>query len=250
MAGNIGHQRAAGLIPAVKFHTAGMKPAARRCVLLCLCSLALLGAVGCSAANKNKGDPLMGEFGPKGEGAKAPPTKTSSNQVPPIPTASYGVSTANLAAGTLPGSRNLAISDPQPAPNSGPGALTAGTKDSANAVLSVPPPAVQAVPRDSSPVVPATFDKGQPPPPDPLLTQQPAPVSPPPPGQGPADPLQGQLKAHGVTWQRAENVPGGVKFTCIVPNPQNPQVSRAYEAIGPDYPAAVRAVLWEIDNKR
>jgi len=217
--------------------------------LLCLCSLAFLGAIGCSTTNKTKGDPLMGEFGPKGE-VKPPATKTSSNQVPPIPTAGNGISTANLAAGNLPGSQNLAIGQPQPSPDKGPGSLTAGSKDQANAVLT---PIVQPVPKDNSPVVPATnWDKGQqPPPPAGLATQQqPAAVVPPPPGQAPVDPLQGQLKAHGVTWQRAENVAGGVKFTCLVPNPQNPQVSRAYEAIGPDYPAAVRAVLWEIDNKR
>jgi hypothetical protein len=221
-------------------------------VRLCLYSLAFLGVCGCTAASKNKGDPLLGEFGPKGE-VKTPPTKTSSNQVPPIPTATTGINTANLAAGTLPGSRNLAISQPQSNAENGPNSLTAGSKENANAVLSRPEPVVEPVPRDNIniPVVPASnWDKSQqPPPPDPLLTQQTNPANPPP-GQQPADPLQGQLKARGVTWQRAENVAGGVKFSCIVPNPQNPQVSRAYEAIGPDYPAAVRAVLWEIDNKR
>jgi hypothetical protein len=234
----------------------------RPAVWLCLFSLAFLAACGCSTTNKNKGDPLMGEFGPKGE-VKPPATKTSSNQVPPIPTASSGVNNSNLAAGTLPGSRNLAITQPQANADPGPGSLTAGSKDNANAVLARPEPVIQPVPRDiQSSVVPASnWDKGQKPPQsDPLLTQQPpagpppgqqpAAVNPLPPGQPPADPLQVQLKSRGVSWQRAENVAGGVKFSCLVPNPQNPQVSRAYEAIGPDYPAAVRAVLWEIDNRK
>jgi len=230
----------------------------RSAVWIYVYSLAFLGACGCGATNKNKGDPLLGEFGPKGE-VKPPPAKTSSNQVPPIPTATAGINTANLAAGTLPGGRNLAISQPQTNPDNGPNSLTSGSKENANAVLSKPEPVVQPVPRDNNniPVVPASnWDKSQqPPPPDPLLTQQTNPANPlspgqVPPGQQPADPLQSQLKARGVAWQRAENVAGGVKFSCIVPNPQNPQVSRAYEAIGPDYPAAVRAVLWEIDNKR
>jgi hypothetical protein len=131
--------------------------------------------------------------------------------------------------------------------------LTSGSKENANAVLSSPQPVIQPVPRENSPVVPATnWDKGQPPPtPNPLLTQQPAAVSPTPPGQQMEnDPFQAQFKARGVTWRKAENVAGGVRVTCTVPNPQNPQVSRAYEAIGPDYPAAARAVIWEIDNKR
>lgn len=246
-----------------------------------LFSLALLAAFGCSTTNKSKGDPLMGEF-PKGEPAKSPPTKTSSNQVPPIPTATSDINNSNLAAGTLPGSRNLAIGQPQNNPANNPGALTAGDKGKTNTVLANPTPVVEPVPRDNTTVVPASnWDKGkQAPAPDPLLTQpsttanttptqpprqgltwpdvnwaanpppQPAAVTPPPPGQAPIDPLQAQLKSKGVTWQRAENVAGGVKFTCIMPNPQNPQTSRAYEAIGPDYPAAVRAVLWEIDNRK
>ena len=253
----------------------------RPAVWLCLFSLALLVACGCSTTSKTKGDPLMGEFGPKGE-VKPPATKTSSNQVPPIPAPSSGINNSNLAAGTLPGSRNLAITQPQA---NNPTSLTAGSKDNTATIPAKLEPIVQPVPRDNVPVVPASNwdNKGQQTPTaDPLLTQQPAAANPPAAGNqptnnrpgltwpnvnlgsnpppaaapaaqnnaAPADQLQSQLKSRGVTWQRAENVAGGVKFSCIVPNPQNPQVSRAYEAIGPDYPAAVRAVLWEIDNRK
>jgi hypothetical protein len=89
-----------------KLENNGDQTGSRPTALLCLFSLVFLGICGCSAANKNKGDPLMGEFGPKGEGAKATPAKTSSNQVPPIPAAPTPINNANLAAGTLPGSRN------------------------------------------------------------------------------------------------------------------------------------------------
>jgi hypothetical protein len=233
----------------VRFQEMGKEMKRLRGSRLCLVSLAFLCACGCSTTNKNKGDPLLGEFGPKGD-AKAP-AKTSSNQVPPIPTASFGINNAVLAAGPFPGGRTLAINEPQPNPQIGPGALTAGAKD--NPVLNNPQPVVQAVPKDNTPVVPAaTWNNGQPPPPplsNPQLTQQTSPANPLPGQPPPPDPLQAQLKAHGVAWQRAENVPGGVRVTCIVPNPQNQQISRTYEAIGPDYPAAARAVLWEIDNK-
>ena len=213
------------------------------------------------------------------------PGAFSQEILPPIPTPSSGINNSNLAAGTLPGSRNLAITQPQA---NGPTSLTAGSKDSTATVPAKLEPIVQPVPRDNVPVVPASNwdNKGQQTPPaDPLLTQQPTAANPPPAGNqptnnrpgltwpnvnlgsnpppaaapvtpaatnnaAPVDQLQSQLKSRGVTWQRAENVAGGVKFSCIVPNPQNPQVSRAYEAIGPDYPAAVRAVLWEIDNRK
>ena len=119
-----------------RFKEKGGQKGRRSAVWICLYSLAFLGACGCAATNKNKGDPLMGEFGPKGGEIKPPATKTSSNQVPPIPTATAGINTATLAAGTLPGSRNLAISQPQANPDNGPNSLTSGSKENANAVLS------------------------------------------------------------------------------------------------------------------
>src|SRR5260370_33808339 len=98
----------------------GKEKGRRRSVLFCLFSFALLAACGCTAANKNKGDPLLGEFGPKGE-VKTPPAKTSSNPVPPIPTATAGINNATLASGTLPGSQTLAVSQPPPNSDNGPG---------------------------------------------------------------------------------------------------------------------------------
>jgi hypothetical protein len=147
------------------------------------------------------------------------------------------MSTAALAAGDpLPGSRPLVIGMPQETPASGwPGALTSAPKATtgAGAVLSRPEPIVQPVPRDDSAPVPAVAT---------------APTAAPP--GGAPDPFDAQLKARGVTMRRADNVAGGVKFSCLVPNPQNPNVSRVYEAIGPDYASAVRAVLWKIDQQK
>jgi len=43
---------------------------------------------------------------------------------------------------------------------------------------------------------------------------------------------QAQLTARGVTWQRLETWgdQGDWKFTCSIPNKQNPYISRTYEA--------------------
>ena len=60
--------------------------------------------------------------------------------------------------------------------------------------------------------------------------------------------VESQLRARGISWQKAQNVEGGVRFSCIVPNRHNPEVTRMYEAIGPDWAAAVRAVLWKIEK--
>src|SRR5207253_1888413 len=78
----------------------------------------------------------------------------------------------------------------------------------------------------------------------PLTTSPPAAQSPAP----NADPLLAQLHAHGVTWQNAKSDPGGIRLTCIVRDLQHPDIERWYEAIGPDYAAAVRGVLYQIDR--
>jgi len=64
------------------------------------------------------------------------------------------------------------------------------------------------------------------------------------------DQLEAQLKTHGATLQRQEQVAGGVKFTCAVPNRLNPDINRFYEATASDYASAVRAVLQQIDAQQ
>lgn len=61
--------------------------------------------------------------------------------------------------------------------------------------------------------------------------------------------LQTQLKARGVQWQKSEVVPEGIRFSCIAPSRSNPESSRIYEAVAPDYASAVQAVLLQIDRE-
>jgi hypothetical protein len=57
------------------------------------------------------------------------------------------------------------------------------------------------------------------------------------------------LAARGIIWQRLETGANGEwKFTCSVPNRQNPRVRRTYEARGTDPVTAVRAALDQIDK--
>jgi hypothetical protein len=65
---------------------------------------------------------------------------------------------------------------------------------------------------------------------------------------------QEMLRAHGVTWQRLETwgEGGEWKFSCSIPNPQNPSIRRNYEFRAPgEYGlAAIRAVLEQIERER
>src|SRR5438552_2226440 len=63
------------------------------------------------------------------------------------------------------------------------------------------------------------------------------------------DPLMGE-KAPGVVYQQQDSVPGGVRFRCAVPSPQDPTVLERYEATAADYRSAVLAVLNQIDKSR
>ena len=68
-------------------------------------------------------------------------------------------------------------------------------------------------------------------------------------GQGTASMTYEQAKAiltaRGVTWQRLETWgdAGEWKFSCAIPNPQNPNIRRTYEATARDDLSALRAVI-------
>jgi hypothetical protein len=192
---------------------------------------------GCNSLGMNAkqgpvmGDPLLGEFGPKGvPPAKTltPYQKTSAGPVPPIPTANSATSTAALAGG-----RPLSINGGGFAAASQP----AGTLTGSGGIILRPPeaiPSVQEVPLDThrpggNTGLPASTWNSQIP-----SYQQ----------------LQDQLRARGVTFQKADPVADGVKLTCIVPNRLNPQVNRFYEATARDYAAAVQAVVQQIDQQK
>jgi hypothetical protein len=61
-----------------------------------------------------------------------------------------------------------------------------------------------------------------------------------------------QLKDRGVIWQRLDVVPetGEWKFSCSVPNRQNPNLRRTYEARAREPLAAVQSVLARMDSEQ
>jgi hypothetical protein len=247
-------------------------------LLAWICFFSLAGILaGCSSASKAKEDPLFGVGGTHPGGPPPASTPRSKNEVSSAPS-STGPNLASLA--TLPDSRPLAIATPQaPATgNTDAVALASTPKSATGATLSAPVPFVQPVPRvGEDPVVPAsswarapekvpgnaapaqaaapsTAGEATPVPtvsginiPQPPVSRTAAPAAAP--QQALAeDPLLTQLRSHGITSQKNQNVEGGVRFSCMVPNRQNPEVARMYEAIGPDWHAAVRAVLWKIEK--
>ena len=222
----------------------------RRWGALALALSVLAGAAataGCSNDSRLKsGDPLTG-------GAPAIPARTETtavattsapkNSVPPIPAPSSATSNAALAGGAfqpLDPTRDLRIGDGQPIPAARGGH---GPVNGSTATLNAPQPIVDKT---------AT---GQ-------LTSGPKQTASPPPStiqpvSGPAgastDALLAMLQARGVTWYRVEaspDKPGEMRFSCTVPNPNNPNIRRMYEAHGPDQRTAMLAVLSQMDQER
>jgi hypothetical protein len=60
------------------------------------------------------------------------------------------------------------------------------------------------------------------------------------------------LQARGVVWQRLEAVgdTGEWKFSCAIPNRQNPRLRRVYEARAKDSMSAVRSAIDQMDKDR
>jgi hypothetical protein len=67
-----------------------------------------------------------------------------------------------------------------------------------------------------------------------------------------ADALLALLQARGVSWQRLENTGDSAewKYICSVPNPNNPNIRRTYEARDRDPRSAMAAVLTQMDQER
>jgi hypothetical protein len=63
--------------------------------------------------------------------------------------------------------------------------------------------------------------------------------------------LQSQLAAHGVAWQQLQtSADHSWKFACSIPDRQNPNVSRTYEATAATDLAAIRAALDQIGKEQ
>jgi hypothetical protein len=205
-----------------------------------LLGAALLCLVGCNQLNPSTTkdpDPLLGATA-----AAAPPAAKADLKagtpvvaVPPVPDASSVNSTVALTA-AIPrkdGAADLRIRNG--ASNEGsenwarPGA-TSGEKSAA--VLRGPETAVEpAAQRDGNPVY-NTVSQGNA-------------------RQGDFEQAQAQLAQRGVIWQALQaGERGEWKFTCSIPNPQNPKLRRTYEAQGADYLSAMRAVLEKIDKEQ
>lgn len=180
--------------------------------------LAALLPCGCSsmARDRQAEDPLLGGFrrasGP-GEVAVAAPAPAEAS--------------GRTASAAAPGSGPLALREQV-------GGSPAGVQ-----------PAWQP------PAQPVVQPASQPRPPEPVF--QPvsrASASPVPASRSTYEQIQAQLTARGVKWQRQETWGDtGWKFSCSVPNKQNPFISRTYEAQAPTYLAAVQAVLEQIDRE-
>jgi hypothetical protein len=201
---------------------------------LLVAGLATLLLTGCPSTTPTKTtssvDPLLGDYAPRpgGPAPAAPPpgpSKTSQLGVPPIPSAQLTPSAAGLASGrALQGGRPLALDGGVAAiPAAGP----------AKASLQ---PLVQPVPRELPLPGPGVVPVG-------------GGAWTPPPTPGAQDALLAQLKARNVLWHKQETVPGGVRFSCIVPSRTQPDATRVFEATGRDLTAAVQAVLQKIDSQ-
>lgn len=233
--------------------------------------LAGFAAPGCSPLQKTdtKSDPLKGDAAITTNKTNVPPPREPASFTPP----------ALAATGNLPGGGGLGFQTADP-PGKNPvwqgnaAETNNGSAAPANTGIQLknPVPVIQ-------PTGPETRDVPKPPPLSgvmgvakgaPISQAKPGPVADaggkpavlqtgmvtvnaPPPTTGSVIPgtyeeLQKELKKRGVNWQGQETTDRGVKFSCSVPDRQNPARSRVYEAEAPDYLTAIRVVLQQIDR--
>jgi len=186
---------------------------------------------GCSQDNRRPADPLTGGSGPVSSGASigspaAPPVPTAS-AVPPVPVTGGGTaSNAALASGAspkpLPGGTDLRIAGPNT-----PGTWQ-GQAGATGATLQSPQPAQASAQPVSSVrgVAPA----------GPRVTSY--------------EQAMALLTAKGVKWRRLETIgeQNQSQFSCSIPNPRNPYISRTYEARAATDLEAIQAVIDQISK--
>jgi hypothetical protein len=191
---------------------------------------------GCSMTGRPSAggtDPLVGGPPPAGIGkpTAAPAAATPLSALPPPPVTGSATSTAALAATTpqsFDSSRDLRIG----VPPSEPGVTPAAAPADGSAVLRAPEAASEtALRRDAAPIYSPVAQGGA------AVTSY--------------EQAQTQLAARGILWQRLEMTreTGEWKFSCSVPNRQNPTLRRTYEGRARDYLGAMRAVLDQIDRE-
>jgi hypothetical protein len=226
-------------------------------VCLLLLSVGALFPSGCAGLNQAMGnDPLLGGPPLHAINATAPAPPTPVAALPP-PAANSNLSTAALAAGaprpTDPG-RDLRIGS-----SGGNAGIVGWARDGAagnnvpsgmaqtpagnGAILRLPEPVTDPLPR---PQLASVSNPGSP---------RDSSLTPSSPDHGTAstfEQVQAQIKTRGVLWQRLEMVgeTGEWKFSCSIPNRQNPRIRRTYEAKAGDSVAAIRAVLEQLDKEQ
>jgi hypothetical protein len=198
-------------------------------------------AAGCStthtAANNNNnipGDPLLGPAPPPTVPSTTP--GHAQNGLPPLTPNSGSATSAGLA-----GQSSLAISNS----DSWARKVNDGTPPSTSGTVKTPAvptksPAVQEVPPDTSqpvtPIKPASWSSGSP--------------------SNASGPTPEELLAsRGVKISHKDEVPGGVRVHCAVPDPANPDRTHYYQndpklPPPPDYATAVRDIVTQIDADR
>jgi len=182
-------------------------------------------AGGCNSVNKPQGDPLFG-------GVKPQPglTGAANSPVPPLPGPTSTASTAALASVNprpLDGSHDLRIPDPA---GSAPAVGGQGVGTQLQQPVMGAPATFAPVSRQGQAVT------------NPGATAVSANLG--------YEEAQARLRALGVTWQRLETWgdQGDWKFTCSIPNRQNPYISRTYEAEAHDPLSTLHGVLEQIEH--
>jgi len=217
---------------------------------------AFLVAGGCANDARSKGDDPLTGGGPAipaagADTASAPSrgaepaaaTAAPRTSVPALPVPSSATSNAALAGGAfqpLDPTRELRIGDRNAMP-----ASWRGPAEGTKATLDTPRPVQdRATPAQPAPQPTPTAR------PENRLTQPLQPL-----GAttgASADALLALLQARGVTWHRLETAGdnGEWKYVCSVPNANNPNIRRMYEARGRDPRTAMTAVLNQMDQER
>jgi len=225
----------------------------RAAALVC----ALLVASGCANdARSRNDDPLTGgglalpgrgsdPAGAPSHAADAGAATTSAPRtgVPPLPVPSSATSNAALAGGAfqpLDSARELRIGNGNASGNAVP-ASWRDPGDGTKATLSQPQPE-QSRPVAGQPTSSSTTRQESRPAPAPLAGAAGA----------SADALLALLQARGVTWHRLETSGDSRdwKYSCSVPNTNNPNIRRMYEAHGRDARTAMAAVLAQMDQEQ
>jgi hypothetical protein len=200
---------------------------------------------GCAAGDRPAADPdpLLGAVSGRPAARTSTPTPAATLSAPaPLPAPSSSTSTAALAPGAftpLDPTHDLRI-------GAGGGSATGAAGDAWHGRTGAPDVALRqpeptnggATPRAVLPV------SASGPAPAPVTTAAGSVTT--------FEQAQVLLKAHGVVWQRLETwgEGGEWKFSCSVPNRQNPNLRQNYEARAGDQLAAVRAVLEQIEREQ